>query len=273
MATQERSSGPGTVYRESGRGAPLVFVHGNAGDGRVWEAQFESAAGNRRCIAPTLRYFGREPWPDKGEGYSAATHVGDLAALIAGLGAGPADLVGWSYGAALSLQLAVQRPDLVGSLFLFEPAVAGVVTDPAAAESCAEDRKAMAGAALAAAKEGDCAAALSLLVDGANGQPGSFAAFPDAIRVAALDSARVLPLAFAVPPAQISCAELGRITAPTLVVRGELTRLFYRLVAEAVGRCVPGARLAVAPRARHFWPVEDPAGFGRMLRDFLDQAR
>ncbi len=48
-------------------------------------------------------------------------HVHDLEAFLHLLGAAPAHLVGHSYGALVSLLLAVQAPQLVGSLVLAEP--------------------------------------------------------------------------------------------------------------------------------------------------------
>ena len=48
---------------------------------------------------------------------------------ITGVVAVRAHLVGWSYGADVVLVLAVQHPELVRSLFLYEPAMATFVSN------------------------------------------------------------------------------------------------------------------------------------------------
>jgi pimeloyl-ACP methyl ester carboxylesterase len=73
-----------------------------------------------------------------------ATHANDLATFIQQLNAGPVGVVGWSYGGAVVLALAAQRPDLVRSLFLIEPALDSIVSDPADQGALAEERKGLA---------------------------------------------------------------------------------------------------------------------------------
>src|SRR5436190_2368418 len=54
---------------------------------------------------------------------SVADHVADAAALLDRLGVRIAHVVGHSSGAAVALQLSVDRPALVGSLGLLEPSI------------------------------------------------------------------------------------------------------------------------------------------------------
>src|SRR5206468_10206580 len=154
-------NGVDLVYLEQGQGAPVVFVHGAFSD-RAWLGQREAVAQRHRYIALTQRYFGTAPWPDSGEKFSLATHADDLAVFIRELKAGPVHVVGWSYGGAIALALAVQHPKLLKTLFLHEPAgIASFVTDPADAKAASEDRSAMVGAS-GASKAGDTAGAVRL---------------------------------------------------------------------------------------------------------------
>jgi alpha/beta hydrolase fold len=66
-------------YIEQGSGEPIVFVHGTPHDLRAWEPVKEAIAKRYRFIAYSQRYFGTEPWPDKGKNFGVATHAGDLA--------------------------------------------------------------------------------------------------------------------------------------------------------------------------------------------------
>ena len=138
----------------------------------AWEGQREAVAERYRFIAPTQRYFGTGPWPDDGAGFSMATHADDLAAFLRQLGAGPAHVVGWSYGGAIAIVLAVHHPEWVKSLFVFEPGLATFVTDPADAQVAGEDRTDMRAPAAMAAKAGDTGAAVRLLIDGVDRSTG-----------------------------------------------------------------------------------------------------
>lgn len=206
-----RVNGVDLAYVEQGHGVPVVLVHGGAGDHRHWEGQREAVAERYRFIAPTQRYFGTDPWPDDGSAFSMATHADDLAAFIRHLNGGPAHVVGWSYGGAIAIVLAVHHPEWVKSLFVFEPGLATFVTDPADVQVSGEDRKDMRAPAATATEAGDTGAAVRLLIDGVTGQPGAFHRLTPAFRSALLDNARTLPPFFgAPPPPPITCAQLGR---------------------------------------------------------------
>jgi 3-oxoadipate enol-lactonase len=62
---------------------------------------------------------------------------------------------------------------------------------------------------------------------------------------------------------------LGSITVPTLVIVGEEDPLTPPARAEAMAAAIPGARLAVIPRAGHVPPLETPEAFNRTLGEFL----
>ena len=78
---------------------------------------------------------------------SFAEHAGDAATLLSQLGVHRAHVAGHSTGAAIALQLAVDRPDIVHTLALLEPTLMGVPS--------AGDFLEKAGPALAAYGSGD----------------------------------------------------------------------------------------------------------------------
>jgi pimeloyl-ACP methyl ester carboxylesterase len=95
---------------------------------------------------------------------------------------------------------------------------------------------------------------------------------PEAIRRMCLDNARTLPLLMsAPPPPAISCALLGGVKAPTLVVGGERTSRYFALINEVVVRCISGSRLLIIPQATHFMASQNPAAFNETLLQFLAQ--
>ncbi|KRR09853.1 alpha/beta fold hydrolase [Bradyrhizobium valentinum] len=274
LAKEVEINGVRLPYVEQGSGEPVVFVHGVPSDLRSWEPVRESIAKKYRFIAYTQRYFGTGPWPDDGKNLSVATLADDLAKFIATLNAGPVHLVGWSYGGQVITTAAVKNPSLVRSLILYEASVASMLpTDSAEGKAAREDRAKMLAPVIAAAKAGDAVQAAKLLQEAVfQLPPGEFDRFPQDRQTRVLDNARTLPLVFAAPPPPvITCDMLKSFARPTLVMRGEKTQAFYTLIAEAIGKCVPGAQLVVLPNVNHDGPVRDPAAFSAAVLDFLSK--
>jgi pimeloyl-ACP methyl ester carboxylesterase len=242
-------------YIEQGQGEPVVFVHGSFSDHRVWEAQRKSISPRYRYIALDQRYFGSALWQDNAEKFSVTTHANDLAAFIERLGTGPVHAVGWSYGGTVLLVLAAQRPDLLKSLFLYEPALASVVTDPTERKTMGEDRKGLAPA-VAASKSNDQKKAVQLFSDWVLNQPGGFDGLPPTVRDIFVENSRTIP-PFLSSPAQpdITCAQLSRLKVPVTVAKGQQTRPSFSILADSTHRCLAGSRLVVVPDARHMAPV------------------
>lgn len=263
-------NGARLAYVEQGQGAPVVFVHGAVSDYRTWNRQRESVARHYRAISYSQRYFGSEPWSDDWPKFSINTHAADLAAFIRGLRAGPVHVVGWSYGASVGLALAQQNPELVKSAFLFEPAHATYVTDPADLKAITDDRANFAPIGQAV-KAGDSAAAARAMLDAVDDRSGVLQTWSPEIQAVVLENARTMPLMIAAQqaPSPISCAQLGQIAPPVAILRGELSRPYFRIIADTAARCIAGGRHMVVPKGRHLWPGDDPQGFSETLIGFL----
>jgi pimeloyl-ACP methyl ester carboxylesterase len=67
----------------------------------------------------------------------------------------------------------------------------------------------------------------------------------------------------------VTCAQLRTLRLPVLVLRGEKTRPWYRLIAEAAADCIPGAESAVVPAARHMTIVENPSASADLILRFI----
>jgi 3-oxoadipate enol-lactonase len=67
------------VYDDSGRGVPLLFIHGWPHDRTLWSGQMSGLPTQARCIAPDLRGFGGSSVMGP---YSVAQYADDLAALL-----------------------------------------------------------------------------------------------------------------------------------------------------------------------------------------------
>ncbi|WP_409332684.1 alpha/beta fold hydrolase [Trujillonella humicola] len=115
-----------------GTGTPVLLVHGSLSSGAdEWEAQRPLADEGFRLLVLDRRGYGDSP-PAEGEDF--LRDADDLCALLDELGdAGPAHLVGHSYGGLSAMVAASRRPDTVRSLVVLEPPATGLAQhDPAA---------------------------------------------------------------------------------------------------------------------------------------------
>jgi pimeloyl-ACP methyl ester carboxylesterase len=248
----------------------VVFVHGAFSDLRVWEPQRAAVAGHYRFVAYTQRSFGTDPWPDSGAQYSQTIHAKDLAAFIRQLNAGPVFVVGRSYGATVAMRTALQHPDLVRALLVQEPTIAATaITDTDTKQILKKERSGLASARTAT-KNGNATEATRLFADWTNNQPGGFDALPLETRTVHLDNARTVALHFAAPaPPKVTCSDLGQMKVPLAITTGELTRPFFKILAEAAHHCIPGSQLVKIPGARHAATSQNPAAFNEALLTFL----
>ena len=123
-------------YVEAGEGEPVLFVHGAFSDLRLWEPMREPVAEDHRFIAYTQRQFGTETWPEE-PGFARDVHEEDLVALLEAWD-DAMHLVGWSYSGPVVLQAALDRPELVRSVVIFEPSIREfLVGDPQYEETLA----------------------------------------------------------------------------------------------------------------------------------------
>jgi lipase len=101
-------------------GIPLLCLHGVMGDGGRFKRLAADRFAHRRVIAPDLRGHGASTWDPP---WDIETHLDDLRALLDARGIERTDIVGFSFGARLALELAALHPDRVARIALLDPAV------------------------------------------------------------------------------------------------------------------------------------------------------
>jgi pimeloyl-ACP methyl ester carboxylesterase len=99
----------------------LVLVHGSWGNHHNWDSVVPGLARSFRVLTYDRRGHSQSERPG-GQGH-VEEDVADLAALIDHIGHGPAHIAGNSFGAAITLRLAGERPELFRSLIVHEPPV------------------------------------------------------------------------------------------------------------------------------------------------------
>ncbi len=98
-------------YESTGTGPPLLLIHGLGSSGDDWAFQRDDLARQHRLILPDLRGSGRSAKPPGP--YSIAQFAADLWALVDALGIEYIDVLGFSLGGAVALEMALARPPAV----------------------------------------------------------------------------------------------------------------------------------------------------------------
>src|SRR5215208_7201794 len=259
----------GLALTARGRGPDVVLVHGALGDYRQWEPISTALARSYRVIAVSRRFHWPNPPPAGGVPYTFEAQSADLDALLRSLGR-PAHVVGHSYGAGVALLTALRHPELVRSLTLIEPPFGSLVppTVPGFAGELAS-RDSIVAALRVSVRGGEAERAAEAFIDWVQWVPGGFRRLPRAVQEGLRANAATVGPTYAAPAPRVTCDELRALRLPVLVLRGERTRPWFRLIAEAAAGCIPGAGAAVVPAAGHMAIVENPGGVAGLVASFI----
>jgi pimeloyl-ACP methyl ester carboxylesterase len=253
-----RTNGLDIAYERVGDGPPLVFVHGAAGDARMWSPQLTALADGFTVVAWDEPGAGRSS--DVPAGFALADYAHCLAAVIEDIALGPAHLAGLSWGGTVVLELYRHRADLVATLILTDTYAGWKGSLPAEEVQARVD-----GLQRMLAAPGEFDPTL----------PGLFAGEPPAEFVPMLEAVAADVRPASMGTAMLVMAEadqrdlLPRIDVPTLLIWGELDARSPLSVARQFEQAIPGAELVVIPDAGHVSNLEQPEQFNRAVREFL----
>lgn len=253
-------NGTRLYYEARGAGPVLLFLHGFTLDRRMWRPQVEALAGRHRVVSYDARGFGRSAMP----GVSAYRHCDDAAALCEHLGLERVIAVGHSIGGHQTLELALDRPDLVAGWVSICTAGLGSVPFP-------DDISRMFAEIRKAARAGDLDAARAIWSHCPWFAPAreSPALAADLDRIFADYSGwhwtHQNPATNLEPPA---AARLGELRVPALVVTGGRDHGYNAAIGDALCAAIPGATALRLPRAGHMANIEEPAAVTEAIADF-----
>ena len=200
----------------------------------------QALARRHTVIVVDSRGHGRSTRDTRPYGYDLMAD--DVVALLDTLKIPKADIVGWSDGGILGLDLALRHPDRVGRIFAF---AANTVTS--GVKDGVEKNPTFAAYIERAGKEYQRLSAT----------PKEYDAFVDQISHM-----------WASQP-NWTDAELKTIKAPVLIVDGDHDEAIKREHTEYIAATIPGAGLLILPNASHFAFLQDPALFNAALLQFL----
>lgn len=108
-------------YEIHGEGSPLVMLHGGVTLAAFFGAPLAAMAETHQVIAVHLRGHGFSS--DADASWSTELFADDVAELIRNLGFQQVDVMGWSLGGAVALQMAIRHPELVRKLVVISEGV------------------------------------------------------------------------------------------------------------------------------------------------------
>lgn len=246
---------------ESGRGPPVLFLHG-AGGFRGDEPFLALLTEGRRVIAPSHPGFGRSDLPDWMD------RPADVALLYLDLmdriGHAEVDVIGCSFGGWIAVELAVMVPHRIRGLTLVGPSGIAV---PAGGTANGETRGAEMPNLFSLAED-ERARLLYHDVERHRRDPATL----DAIEAAEAWRNRQSFARFAREPYLHNPKLrhwLHRVTCRTLLMRGESDGLITEAYLTHYAEALPDARVATIPGAGHLPQIEQPALFVDLTLAFL----
>ena len=250
-------------------GLPLVLVHAGIADRRMWDDIWPALTARHDVVRVDLCGYGGSsvppavPWSQRAE----------VRSTLAELGIGRAHLNGCSYGAGICAELALEFSDLVASQLLVAPG-GSLLTERT------DDFVRFLEAEHDALDRGDIDAAVEAgVVHWVDGPHRGSDVVPATVRDAVRNMQR---LAFEIAlswPDEVWAAEselkpepagrLAEITAPTLVLHGELDMDAVRRAADLLTAEVVGVRRVDWPEVAHLPSMERPDDFVRLVLDWV----
>lgn len=104
-------------YEVHGQGSPVLLLHGGTGNGKQFEKQLPAFTPVHRCIVPDCCAQGRTTDRDEPLTYHAMAE--DMIALLDHLHVKRVDVMGWSDGGNIGLDMAMNHPERIGHLVTF----------------------------------------------------------------------------------------------------------------------------------------------------------
>jgi pimeloyl-ACP methyl ester carboxylesterase len=233
-------NGISLYYAVIGQGSPVVLLHGGLANSDYWGFQVKALAPHHTVILMDSRGHGRSTRDARPYGYDLMAD--DVVGLLDTLHIQKADVVGWSDGAILGLDLALRHADRVGRIFAF---AANTVTS-----GVQPDVEKNPTFARFIARAGQEYAKLSPT-------PKEYDAFV----------AQISKMWETQP--NWTDAQLKSIRSPVLVVDGDHDEAIKRPHTEYIAATIPGAGLLILPNVSHFAFLQDPVLFNDAILHFL----
>lgn len=251
-------------YEAQGDGEPVLLIHGSHFAGSFLPLMAEAGLGEYRLIRYHRRGFAGSAPHD--EAFSIEQQAADALAVLRHLSVSRAHLVGHSYGGATALQLALDAPEVVGSLVLLEPALLMV---PSAATFSREH----VAPAVERYQSGDAVAAVDTFGRGIGGPDWKAQVsrtVPGGPKQAEDDARTFFEIELpALADWEFDAKKASQIAKPILFVLGSESGPMFEEIRDLVHSWFPQTEDHLVPGANHLLQIQDPRNVAEGISDFL----
>ena len=262
---------PTPFFREAGSGPGVVCLHANAGSSSQWRALTEMLAPRYRVLAADSYGAGKSPvWPR-----DRPLFLRDEVALLEPVLARAGErffLVAHSYGAAVGLIAALDRPERIRALALYEPVLFSLLDAESAPPNDADGIRAAVGGAVAALEARDPAGAARCFIDYWMGT-GAWDRMPQSRQgpiIASISGVGGWKNATLAEPTPLEA--FSRLDVPVLYMMGKDSPASSLGVARLLTRALPRVEVVEFEGLGHMGPVTHPEVVNEAIVGFLERA-
>lgn len=258
------SIGCDLYYEVQGEGVPILLIPPAGATASTWGPATEHLAEVGRVITYDRRGYARSG----GElARSISAHTADAAALVEDVRAAPAVVVGTSAGAAIAVDLAVRRPDLVRAVIAHEFPWRFTRHLPTASQLAALARI---GTLALRGRQSDAAEALLRSAYTYRDGGSAWDAFPEEWRRIGRENARAALADFRNSIREYpSAADLATVEVPVVCTYGERSPRWMVTLTESLASAIPTARTHEIEGSGHAAPFDATTHFVQLIADTI----
>lgn len=249
------------VWTRDGRGDPLVLVHGFGADKEGWLGLIGKLRG-RPIIALDLPGFGASSAIDPARA-TAVLQARAIKGVLDALEKMNVVLVGSSMGGGIALRFASDFPDVTAGVVLLGSV--GPLVEKSQLQHALDQGK----NPLIPSSRAEFMVMLDFVTAKKIWVPAPIAAYLASKQIARRQALDALFATWIAQDASDLDGVLAKITAPTLVIHGELDRVIDVTTARAIAARVPNATLMVLPGIGHVPQLEAPDRVARAIAAFV----
>jgi pimeloyl-ACP methyl ester carboxylesterase len=228
-------------YAVFGQGAPVLLLHGGLANSNYWSEVIPILVRHhRKVIVADSRGHGRST--RSAQPYSYELMASDAIALLDYLKIDKADLVGWSDGGIIGLDIAMRHAERLRRLFAY-----GANSDPSGLK---EDM--------------DANPTWSAFIQRGRSEYAQLSPTPKDY-----DSFRAQIEKMWAQQPHWSQQQLQQIKVPAAIADGAHDEAIKREHTEYLARTIPGAKLVILPDVSHFGMLQNPQEFTTAVLSFL----
>jgi pimeloyl-ACP methyl ester carboxylesterase len=249
-------------YEELGEGIPILLIHPSGATASTWGSATEELARIGRVVAYERRGYARS---GGAPARSISTHTADAASILGHLRLPRAVVVGTSAGAAIAVDLAVRRPDLLQAVVAHEFPWRFSRHVPAVSQLAA---LAKIGSFVLLGRESDAAEALSRSAYTYRDGGSAWDAFPEEWRRVGRENASSALADFRNSiRAYPSAADLASIEVPVVCSYGSRSPDSMVRLVRSLASAIPTARAHRIEGAGHAAPFDATTNFVQLIAD------